>query len=490
MAADADRHFLFGLLALQVGLIDQAQLVAAFHAWTRDKARPLADHLQALGHLNVEQRGLVEALAAQHLKKHGGDAEKSLAAVGVGASVRRSLAAIGDPQINSTLVGLVFGPDGDDDPERTASYSVGAPTATASDTASSALTPGAAWARSSWRSTRSCTARWRSSRSSTTTPTNPAAAPGSWPRRRSPAGWNIPGIVPVYSLGADADGRPFYAMRFIRGDTLKEAANRFHADESLGHDPGRRSLELRKLLRQFVNVCNTIDYAHSRGVLHRDIKPANVIVGKYGETLVVDWGLAKAVGRIGPRVESGERTLIPSSGSGSAETLPGRAMGTPAYMSPEQADGDLERLGAGSDVYSLGATLYYLLTGTAGGGGGNRRGAPRRAGGRFPRRRVGATRRSTRRWRRSASRRWRAEPEDRYASPRALSEDVERWMADEPVSAWREPMAQPRPPVGESEPDEGDRGGGGDRGRGDRVVGRPGGADEGQRALWTRRTRP
>src|SRR5262245_37580208 len=114
MAADPDRHFLCGLLALQVGLIDRAQLMSAFHAWTREQDLNVADHLQALGHLNIEQRGLVEALAAQHLKKHGGDAEKSLAAVGIGASARRSLAAIDDPQINSTLLGLVFGPDGDD----------------------------------------------------------------------------------------------------------------------------------------------------------------------------------------------------------------------------------------------------------------------------------------------------------------------------------------------------------------------------------------
>src|SRR5262249_52037175 len=111
------------------------------------------------------------------------------------------------------------------------------------------------------------------------------------------------------------------------------------------------------------DVCNAIEYAHSRGVLHRDLKPGNIIVGKHGETLVVDWGLAKTVGRIDPGVDTGERTLIPSSASGSAETLPGSALGTPAYMSPEQAEGDLEHLGPRSDVYSLGATLYYLLTG-------------------------------------------------------------------------------------------------------------------------------
>src|SRR5262249_7150211 len=153
------------------------------------------------------------------------------------------------------------------------------------------------------------------------------------------------------------------AMRFIRGDSLKEAVDRFHADEAMKRDPGRRSLELRKLLRQFVDVCNAINYAHSRGVLHRDLKPGNVIVGRHGETLVVHWGLAKALGRVEPGDDSGARTLVPAPASGSAETLPGSALGTPSYMSPEQAEGDLERLGPRSDVYSLGATLYYLLTG-------------------------------------------------------------------------------------------------------------------------------
>ena len=101
-------------------------------------------------------------------------------------------------------------------------------------------------------------------------------------------------------------------MRFIRGDSLKEAIDHFHADDGArSRDPGRRSLELRKLLRRFIDVCNAIDYAHSRGVLHRDIKPGNVIVGKHGETLVVDWGLAKALGRAEPDGASDERTLVP-----------------------------------------------------------------------------------------------------------------------------------------------------------------------------------
>src|SRR5262249_5388545 len=137
----------------------------------------------------------------------------------------------------------------------------------------------------------------------------------------------------------------------------------FHADEAVKRDPGRRSLAFSKLLRRFLDVCDTIDYAHSRGVLHRDLKPSNVIVGRYGETLVVDWGLAKATGCREPEANPAEHTLIPSSSGSGAETLPGQALGTPAYMSPEQAAGALERLGPASDVYSLGATLYGLLPG-------------------------------------------------------------------------------------------------------------------------------
>ena len=122
-------------------------------------------------------------------------------------------------------------------------------------------------------------------------------------------GLEHPGVVPVYGLGTYGDGRPYYAMRFIQGDSLKEAIERFHEDEALRGRPRPPVLELRKLLRRFTDVCNAIDYAHSRGVLHRDIKPANIIVGKHGETLVVDWGLAKATGRGDPSV--GEQTIVP-----------------------------------------------------------------------------------------------------------------------------------------------------------------------------------
>src|SRR5262249_8616532 len=106
-----------------------------------------------------------------------------------------------------------------------------------------------------------------------------------------------PGIVPVYGLGCDAVGRPFYAMRFVRGQSLKEAIEQFHEKEGgLERDRKQGSLRLRALLNRFVAVCNVVAYAQSRGVVHRDLKPSNILLGAYGETLVVDWGLAKVVG--------------------------------------------------------------------------------------------------------------------------------------------------------------------------------------------------
>src|SRR5262249_14615228 len=156
-------------------------------------------------------------------------------------------------------------------------------------------------------------------------------------------GLEHPGICPGYGLGTYGDGRPYYALRFIKGDSLKQAIERFHArpasrpvgwvEQSEAHqrasasppvgledathptnDPGRRSLELRQLLRRFLDVCNAIDYAHSRGVLHRDLKPGNVIIGKHGETLVGGWGLAKGQGRSG----AGRTPDQPAVGSASA----------------------------------------------------------------------------------------------------------------------------------------------------------------------------
>ncbi len=441
--SDPSRDLLFGLLALQTGLIDQGALFAAFAAWARDKARSLADHLVELGHLDATRRAAVEAIAGVHVQALGGDPGKSLAVLAVGRSTRERLARGGGPEIEATLghVGSSQGSTRDDhDPDCTGSYSMGS--ATSDGQRFRILRPhargglGAVFVALDSELDREVALKQLLE--------NRADDPTSRVRflieAQITGGLEHPGIVPVYGLGSYGDGRPYYAMRFIRGDSLKEAIDLFHAREA-GTSAGSRDLALRKLLRRFMDVCNAIEYAHSRGVLHRDLKPANIIVGKHGETLVVDWGLAKSTGRAGPGTESGERLLIPSSASGSSETLPGSALGTPAYMSPEQADGQVERMGPRSDVYSLGATLYCLLTGK-----------PPFKGD------VADVMRAVQRGEFVPPRQLdpRIDPaleaiclqamalraEDRHASCRALADDLDRWMADEPVTSWREPLSR------------------------------------------------
>lgn len=171
-----------------------------------------------------------------------------------------------------------------------------------------------------------------------------------------------PGVVPVYALGQHDDGEVYYAMRFIRGQSLEAAVLAYH--EARGTNKiDMRSADFRNLLHRFMDVCNTIGYAHSRGIIHRDLKPANIMLGKYGETLVVDWGLAKQIGvKEDTLIDHGESCISSDLGSGSAPTQFGSAVGTPQYMSPEQATGRVDRMGPATDVFGLGATLYFILT--------------------------------------------------------------------------------------------------------------------------------
>ncbi len=286
-------------------MIQQPQLVAAFHAWTCDKSRPLGDHLVALGHLTPSQRSAVDAIAAIHVEAHGGDAEKSLTALPAAPAARAGLVALGDPELTGTVSQFAAARtnrdrDRDPDADRTATLIVGS--ATSDGQRFRVLRPhargglGAVFVALDSELHREVALK----RILDHHADDPASRTRFVLEAEVTGGLEHPGIVPVYGLGHGPDGRPYYAMRLIRGGSLKEAVDQFHADGAMKTDAGRRSLELRKLLRRFVDVCNTVAYAHSRGVLHRDLKPANVVVGRYGETLVVDWGLAKPMGPPSP----------------------------------------------------------------------------------------------------------------------------------------------------------------------------------------------
>jgi serine/threonine-protein kinase len=216
--------------------------------------------------------------------------------------------------------------------------------------------------------------------------------------------------VPVHDVGTLSDGRVFYVMRLVRGKRLDEHA--------------RQERSLPALLRLFERVCEAVAFAHAQGVLHRDLKPANVMVGPFGEVLVLDWGLAKLVE---PGASPPEAGVARAEALGDAapalvladaptRTQRGTVLGTPGYMAPEQARGEVDRLDQRADVYALGAMLRFLLEARA-------EPAPRA---------LQAIARKA-----AAS-----DPAQRYATVSALAADVSRFQSAEPVDAHRERLPE------------------------------------------------
>jgi serine/threonine protein kinase/formylglycine-generating enzyme required for sulfatase activity len=411
-------------------------------AWALAKHRPIGEILVEARALDPGDREALEAMIARRLAKHNNDPAASLAAISSAGSVAEALRrSIADPDLLASIAQIPSDPYATRAPDPNQSLPPGARYRKVREHAAGNL--GVVYVARDEELNRDVALKEIKERNAD----HPHNQAKFLLEAEVTGGLEHPGIVPVYGLGHHQDGRPYYAMRFIRGKSLLDAIKKFHADESLRKDPGKRLLELQKLLRRFTDVCNAIAYAHSRGVLHRDLKPDNVMVGKYGETLVVDWGLAKALGTSGEGATIAdhddplpEASFQPSASDGLDATQAGSFVGTPAYASPEQAAGRLDLVGPASDIYGLGATLYHLILGRPPIIADNIHEllAKIQAGQIVPPRTLAP-------WLDPALeaiclKALALKPEDRYSSPKALAEDLDLWIAGEPVGAYSEPL--------------------------------------------------
>ncbi len=347
---DTDRNLLFGALALHADLIDPHQFVEACTLWTTRKNVPLADLLIERGWIEPTDRAHVDYLVERKLKKYRGNASATLAAVS--NDVKRSLAALEDADIQRCLADRL---------ETSALDSVATIDQVSGLRERYTLSRlhatggiGRVWVARDVQLGRDVALKeLRPERAGS------AELCERFLREAQITGQlEHPGIVPVYELSRRTDDdQPYYTMRLIQGRTLTEAVRVYHEKREHGQAD---SLELLMLLNAFVTICNTVAYAHSRGVIHRDLKGQNVVLGDFGEVLVLDWGLAKLV-ELAQDEPNAPPVVFDLPGSGEANlTVHGQALGTPAYMAPEQAAGrvDLIDLGPTSTVWAPSFTKF------------------------------------------------------------------------------------------------------------------------------------
>jgi len=357
---DTDENLLFGVIALQSDLITMPQFVDACTLWSSRKDTSLAEVLIGQGWLVEEDRRHVDYLLQRRLKKEARTAHETIAALPAG--IKAALGGINDQAIRHSIAGAprtttIIAPLGDKNSPQLRDkitmmrlYSSGG--------------IGQVWIAYDEVLEREVALKELKP--------DMAGAPQHRERffREAQLTGQLehPGIVPVYDfVAADATGRSYYTMRFVKGRTLTKAIQQYHEQRAAGSG-FRVTTEFIQLLNIFASVCQTVAYAHSREVIHRDLKGDNVVLGDFGEVIVLDWGLAKKLDD--PRFAAEEqgdpnRTIATTDTALQSPmvTMQGDKLGTPAYMAPEQATGRIDQIDTRTDVYGLAAILYEILTG-------------------------------------------------------------------------------------------------------------------------------
>jgi len=361
---DRDRNLLFAVLAVQLKGVSPQRVLEAAGAWMVDPSRPLSARLQESGILRAEDVALLDHLVDEAVRTCRGDAAEALNSIHGADVLRASLQGGAAP---------ATGPKDRTRPMNgTARFELEGDVLSAVEEIPGRYSQISEQGRGGMGRVLlvhdECLGRDIALKELLLPHDTDYTGPPPSPMRETTAmlarflrearvtgQLEHPAIIPVYELGRRRNGTLYYTMKLVRGRTLSDAIR----------DAGTLEARLR-LLQHLMGLCQALAYAHSRSVVHRDIKPANMMIGEFGETVLLDWGLAKIVGQADVHAEELKeslRILKLGRAEETPQTVVGEAVGTPHYMSPEQAEGRIEDLDYRSDVYSVGAVLYELLTG-------------------------------------------------------------------------------------------------------------------------------